>query len=161
MGTGLQAATHLKRVPLPPSCHISLCPPPTPAPPCRPPPRSSQLYGKMVALARSCQQYGRFRDARTLLEAAGAHGELLALCVFQGDFQGLQAHARQVRRAGAGEGGTWLAVAGTWPAGSGCEGPLPLCKAQRRFRISDGHTTLVLPLRTSYVAGGPRRGTPC
>ncbi|PSC69692.1 Transducin WD40 repeat-like superfamily [Micractinium conductrix] len=63
-----------------------------------PPPRSSQLYGKMVALARSCQQYGRFRDARTLLEAAGAHGELLALCVFQGDFQGLQAHARQAGR---------------------------------------------------------------
>ena len=53
----------------------------------------------MVALARTCQQYGRFRDARQLLEAAGAHGELLALCVFQGDFPGLQAHARQVRAA--------------------------------------------------------------
>jgi hypothetical protein len=50
----------------------------------------------MVALAHICQQYGRFRDARQLLEAAGAHGELLALCVFQGDFPGLQAHARQV-----------------------------------------------------------------
>lgn len=52
----------------------------------------------MVALARACQQYGRFREARQLLEAAGAHGELLALCVFQGDFPGLQEHARQVRR---------------------------------------------------------------
>lgn len=50
----------------------------------------------MVALARACQQYGRFRDARRLLEAAGAHGEFLALCVFQGDFVGLQDHARQV-----------------------------------------------------------------
>lgn len=51
----------------------------------------------MVALARTCQQYGRFRDARALLQAAGAHGELLALCVFQGDFPGLQGAARAVR----------------------------------------------------------------
>jgi hypothetical protein len=50
----------------------------------------------MVALARTCQQYGRFRDARALLEGAGAQGELMALCVFQGDFAGLQDLARKV-----------------------------------------------------------------
>lgn len=50
-----------------------------------------------MALARSCLQYGRFSDARTLLSAAGAQGELLSLCVFQGDFLGLQDYARQVR----------------------------------------------------------------
>lgn len=73
--------------------------------PCRPPPRSSQLYARMVALARACQQYGRFREARQLLGAAGAHGELMALCVFQGDFPGLQEHARQV-----GGGSCWCAA---------------------------------------------------
>lgn len=60
----------------------------------------------MVALARSCLQYGRFSDARTLLSAAGAQGELLSLCVFQGDFLGLQDYARQVSLgARAGQGG--------------------------------------------------------
>ena len=43
-------------------------------------------------------QYGRFGDARLLLEAAGARNELLALCVFQGDFIGLQAYGRQAGR---------------------------------------------------------------
>lgn len=75
-----------------------------PPPPHRPPPRRSQLYGRMVALARSCLQYGRFGDARTLLSAAGAQGELLSLCVFQGDFLGLQDYARQVRGAATGQG---------------------------------------------------------
>ena len=77
----------------------------------RPPPRRSQLYGRMVALARACLQYGRFRDARALLSAAGAQGELLSLCVFQGDFLGLQEHARQVRlgpHAGARWAASWV-----------------------------------------------------
>lgn len=56
----------------------------------------------MVALARSCQQYGRFIEARRLLEAAGAHSELLALCVFQGDFQALTQLGREVGHAGGG-----------------------------------------------------------
>jgi len=63
----------------------------------------------MVALARSCLQYGRFSDARTLLSAAGAQGELLSLCVFQGDFLGLQDYARQVRGRAGRHAGLWCA----------------------------------------------------
>ncbi len=49
-----------------------------------------------MALARACQAHGRFQLARRLLEGAGAWNELLALCVFQGDFMGLQHYARLV-----------------------------------------------------------------
>lgn len=64
------------------------------------PPKSSPLYAKLVGLARACQAHGRFVLARRLLEAAGAWNELLALCVFQGDFMGLQSYARLVRERG-------------------------------------------------------------
>lgn len=57
------------------------------------PEESSHLYHKMVVLARSCELHGRFKQARILLEAAGAWRELLSLCVFQGDFEGLQRYA--------------------------------------------------------------------
>lgn len=57
------------------------------------PEESSQLYQKMVVLARSCELHGRFKQARILFEAAGAWRELLSLCVFQGDFEGLQRYA--------------------------------------------------------------------
>eukprot|EP00887_Chlorella_sp_A99_P003020 scaffold9.g3020.t1 len=60
----------------------------------KPPPRGSPLFARMVAVARACEQYGRFADARALLQAAGAWNELLALCVFQGDFMGLQHYGR-------------------------------------------------------------------
>jgi hypothetical protein len=46
-------------------------------------------------VARACLAHGRFAQARSLLGAAGAWPELLALCVFQGDFLGLQSYARQ------------------------------------------------------------------
>ncbi|GAB4816914.1 hypothetical protein N2152v2_003960 [Parachlorella kessleri] len=59
-----------------------------------PPPRGSPLHSKLVALARACQAHGRFVLARRLLEGAGAWNELLALCVFQADFMGLQHYAR-------------------------------------------------------------------
>ena len=60
----------------------------------KPPPAGGPLQARMVAVARACAAHGRFRDARALLEAAGAWGELLALCVVQGDFAGMQAAAR-------------------------------------------------------------------
>lgn len=59
------------------------------------PQESSPLYQKMVVLARACQLHGRFKQTRLLLEAAGAWRELLSLCVFQGDFEGLQRYASQ------------------------------------------------------------------
>lgn len=55
-----------------------------------------------MGLGRACQAHGRFGLARRLLEAAGAWNELLALCVFQGDFMGLQSYARQVGAGGRG-----------------------------------------------------------
>ena len=57
------------------------------------PSKDSNLYRKLVTLARACQLHGRFNHARSLLEAAGAWGELFSLCVFQGDFSGLQHYA--------------------------------------------------------------------
>lgn len=57
------------------------------------PEQFSPLYHKMVVLARACQLHGRFKHARILLESAGAWRELLSLCVFQGDFEGLQRYA--------------------------------------------------------------------
>lgn len=57
------------------------------------PEETSLLYEKMVVLARSCELYGHFKYAKDLLEAAGAWRELFALCVFQGDFDGLHRYA--------------------------------------------------------------------
>jgi len=54
-----------------------------------PPAVDTHLYYKMVALARSCQQYGKFKASKRLLELAGAWAELMSLCVFQADFIGL------------------------------------------------------------------------
>uniref|UniRef100_A0A1D1ZRJ4 Uncharacterized protein n=1 Tax=Auxenochlorella protothecoides TaxID=3075 RepID=A0A1D1ZRJ4_AUXPR len=61
---------------------------PGPAPP------GSALALQLAAAARVCQLYGRFGDARRLFQAAGAWPELLSLCVFQGDWAGLQQIAR-------------------------------------------------------------------
>ena len=55
-----------------------------------PPPKGTALYKKVVALARTCEAYGRFKQARELFAAAGAWNELLALCIFQGDFSAAQ-----------------------------------------------------------------------
>jgi hypothetical protein len=64
------------------------------------PEEHSSLYQKMVVLARSAELHGRFTHARTLFEAAGAWRELLALCLFQGDFESLQRYgSRGGRRA--------------------------------------------------------------
>ena len=54
-----------------------------------PPAVDTHLYYKMVAVARSCQQYGKFKASKRLLELAGAWAELMSLCVFQADFIGL------------------------------------------------------------------------
>ena len=59
-----------------------------------PPPRGSVLYSRVVTLARACEVYGKFTQARTLFAAAGAWNELFALCVFQGDFSALHSYAR-------------------------------------------------------------------
>jgi len=61
---------------------------------CSPPPKGSAVYNKVVAVARVCELHGKFTQARALFEAAGAYNELLALCVFQADFSGLQSYAR-------------------------------------------------------------------
>lgn len=63
-------------------------------PSCSRPPKGSALYKKVVALARACEAYGRFVQARELFAAAGAWNELLALCIFQGDFSAAQSYAR-------------------------------------------------------------------
>ena len=57
------------------------------------PEESSPIYKKLVTLARSCEFYGHFKHARNLFEAAGAWRELFSLCIFQGDFDGLQRYA--------------------------------------------------------------------
>lgn len=57
------------------------------------PEETSLLYEKMVILARSCELYGHFKYAKDLFEAAGAWRELFALCIFQGDFDGLHRYA--------------------------------------------------------------------
>lgn len=54
------------------------------------PEEQSVLFHKMVTLARTAELHGKFTHARTLFEAAGAWRELLALCLFQGDFDALQ-----------------------------------------------------------------------
>lgn len=59
------------------------------------PEEHSLLFHKMVVLARSAELYGRFKHARVLFEAAGAWRELLALCLFQGDFDALQRYGSQ------------------------------------------------------------------
>lgn len=48
-----------------------------------------------MALARVCELHGRFTQARALFEEVGAWNELLALCIFQGDFAAVQSYARQ------------------------------------------------------------------
>ena len=64
------------------------------------PEEHSALFQKMVMLARSAELHGKFKHARTLFEAAGAWRELLALCLFQGDFDALQRYgSRGGRRA--------------------------------------------------------------
>ena len=59
------------------------------------PEEHSLLFQKMVVLARSAELHGRFKHARMLFEAAGAWRELLALCLFQGDFESLQRYGSQ------------------------------------------------------------------
>ena len=59
------------------------------------PEEHSLLFQKMVVLARSAELHGRFKHARMLFEAAGAWRELLALCLFQGDFEALQRYGAQ------------------------------------------------------------------
>lgn len=64
------------------------------------PEEHSLLFQKMVVLARSAELHGQFKHARLLFEAAGAWRELLALCLFQGDFDALQRYgSRGGRRA--------------------------------------------------------------
>jgi hypothetical protein len=77
---------------------------------CSPPPKWSPLYKKVVALARTCEAHGRFTQARQLFEAAGAWNELLALCVFQGDFNAVQSYARQAGKEVEGLADQLLAV---------------------------------------------------
>ena len=59
------------------------------------PEEHSLLFHKMVVLARSAELYGRFKHASVLFEAAGAWRELLALCLFQADFDALQRYGSQ------------------------------------------------------------------
>ena len=60
---------------------------------CSHPSDGSPLYLKLVTLGRACELHGHFKHARDLFEAAGAWSELFSLCIFQGDFAGLQMYA--------------------------------------------------------------------
>lgn len=60
-----------------------------------PPPPGSPLYNKVVAVARACEAYGKFIEARALFERVGAWNELFALCIFQADFTAVQSYARK------------------------------------------------------------------